>query len=251
MTLEAPASPPDRKTTEKPMPDLFHRGKDTTAHRLAEIDSVVVIGLGRFGRALALELMDADTEVLGIDADEQIVQELSTRLTHCVRADSTSEEALRQLAVQEFDRAVVAIGTNIEASLLTASLLKNLGISNIWAKAISEPHGRILDQLGVSHVVFPEVEMGRRVAHLVKGRMLDFIQFEHDFAMVKTVPPRMLLDMPLSATGVRREHGVTIVGVKKPGESFTHATGETVLSGGDMVIASGKPRAVEKFSELR
>lgn len=232
------------------MPDLFHR-KDATARRLAEIDSVVVIGLGRFGRSLATELVEGGTEVLGIDADEDIVQELSTRLTHCVRADSTSEAALRQLAVHEFDRAVVAIGTHIEASLLTASLLKNMGVTNIWAKAISEPHGRILDQLGIEHVVYPEHEMGRRVAHLVKGRMLDYIQFEPDFAMVKTVPHAALLGQPLSQSGVRREHGVTIVGVKKPGGSFVHATGETVLAAGDTVIASGSPRDVESFSQLR
>lgn len=233
------------------MPDLFHRQKDQTARRLSKIDSVVVIGLGRFGRALALELMANDTEVLGIDADEQIVQEMSTKLTHVVRADSTSEDAMRQVAVQDFDRAVVAIGTDIESSLLTASLLKNLGISNIWAKAISEAHGRILDQLGIAHVVYPEHDMGRRVAHLVKGRMLDFIQFETDFAMVKTEPPQFLLGVPLSGSGVRREHGVTVVGVKKPLGSFTHATGETVLEAGDMVIMSGRPRDVEKFSELR
>jgi trk system potassium uptake protein len=233
------------------VPDLFPRGKDTTARRLAKIDSVVVIGLGRFGRSLALELVASGTEVLGIDSDEAIVQEMSTRLTHCVRADSTSEDALTQLAVQEFDRAVVAIGSNIEASLLTASLLKNMGIGHLWAKAISEPHGRILDQLGIAHVVYPEHEMGRRVAHLVKGRMLDFIQFEPDFAMVKTAPPAALIGLPLKDSGVRRKHGVTIVGVKRPGGSFTHATGETVLEAGDTVIASGLPRAVETFSELR
>lgn len=233
------------------MPDLFHRHKDQTAQRLAGIDSVVVVGLGRFGGSLALELMANDTEVLGIDSDERIVQEMSAELTHCVRADSTSEEALRQLAVQEFDRAVVAIGTNIEASLLTASLLRNMDIGHVWAKAISEAHGRILEQLGIAHVVYPEHEMGRRVAHLVKGRMLDFIQFEPDFAMVKTAPPQALLGKPLTETGVRRQHGVTIVGVKKPGGSFTHATGETVLNAGDTVIASGVPRAVEKFSDLR
>ena len=233
------------------MPDLFHRNKDQTAQRLAKIDSVVVIGLGRFGRSLALELMSCDTEVLGIDADEQIVQELSSHLTHCVRADSTNEDAMRQLAVQEFDRAVVAIGTHIEASLLTASLLKNLGVTNIWAKAISSAHGRILDQLAIPHVVYPEHEMGRRVAHLVKGRMLDFIQFEPDFAMVKTQPPQMLLGLPLAESGVRRQHGVTVVGIKTPGGSFTHATGETVLQSGDTVILSGLPRDVEKFSELR
>ena len=232
------------------MPELFHR-RDSTARRLAEIDSVVVIGLGRFGRSLALELMQSDTEVLGIDADDQIVQDLSSQLTHCVRADSTSEAALRQLAVHEFDRAVVAIGTHIEASVLTASLLKSMGVQNIWAKAISEPHGRILDQLGISHVVYPEHDMGRRVAHLVRGRMLDFIEFEPDYAMVKTAPPAALLGIPLGSSGVRREHGITVVGVKKPGGAFAHATGETVLTGGDTIIISGRPRAVEKYSELR
>ena len=233
------------------MPDLFHRRKDQTAHHLADIDSVVVIGLGRFGRALAFELMESGTEVLGIDADDLIVQEVSSRLTHCVRADSTSEEALRQLAVGEFDRAVVAIGTNIEASLLTASLLRTMGVSNIWAKAISEAHGRILEQLGVPHVVLPEHDMGRRVAHLVKGRMLDFIQFESDYAMAKTEPPAMLRGVPLSQTGVRRQHGVTVVGVKRPGGSFAHATGDTVLVEGDTIIVSGQPGAVERFSALR
>jgi len=232
------------------MPDLFHR-KDQTARRLAEIDSVVVIGLGRFGSSLALELIKSGTEVLGIDADEQIVQDRSATLTHCVRADSTSEDALRQLAVHEFDRAVVAIGSHIEASLLTASLLKGMGIQNIWAKAISQAHGRILEQLGIDHVVYPEHDMGRRVAHLVKGRMLDFIQFEPDFAMVKTLPPAMLLNVPLAQSGVRRGHGVTVVGVKRPGGSFTHATGETVLTDGDTIIVSGQPRAVEKLSDLR
>jgi Trk K+ transport system NAD-binding subunit len=176
---------------------LFHRGKAETTSRLARIDSVVVIGLGRFGSSLACELIANDAEVLGIDADGDIVQEMSTQLTHCVRADSTNEDAMRQLAVHEFDRAVVAIGTHLEASLLTASLLKNLGVGNIWAKAISTAHGRILEQLGISHVVYPEHDMGRRVAHLVKGRMQDFIQFETDFAMVKTEPPKFLLGMPL------------------------------------------------------
>ncbi|MCW2614450.1 MAG: potassium transporter [Frankiales bacterium] len=232
------------------MSDLFHR-KDPSTRRLAAIDSVVVIGLGRFGRSLALELVASGTEVLGIDCDGRLVQELSTELTHCVQADSTSEDALRQLGVQEFDRAVVAIGSHIEASLLTASLLKTLGVGQVWAKAISEAHGRILEQLGISHVVYPEHEMGRRVAHLVKGRMLDFIQFEPDYAMVKTLPPEGLLGIPLSESRIRRQHGVTVVGVKKPDQAFTHATGETVLEEGDTIIISGVPRAVERYSELR
>ncbi len=231
------------------MPDLFGR-RDTAPRRIAAADSVVVIGLGRFGRSVAAELMATGIEVLGIDSDERIVQELSTTLTHVVRADSTSEDALRQLAVSEFDRAVVAIGTNIEASLLTASLLRSLGVENIWAKAISEARGRILEQLGIGHVVYPEYEMGRRVAHLVRGRMADFVQWEPDYAMVKSTPPQFLLGKPLSTTGVRREHGITVVGVKRPGSGFGHATGETVLEPKDMIIVSGLPRDVERFSEL-
>jgi trk system potassium uptake protein TrkA len=148
-------------------------GKPAPGSRLAAADSVVVIGLGRFGTALALELMAAGTEVLGIDDDEDIVQSLNGRLTQVVRADSTKEEALRQLGVHEFDRAVVAIGTDIEASILTGSLLVNFRVPHVWAKAISEPHGRILDQIGIHHVVYPEHDMGRRVAHLVRGAMLD------------------------------------------------------------------------------
>ena len=224
--------------------------KEPKAKRIAPADSVVVLGLGRFGRSLALELLASGTEVLGVDENAEIVQELSTSLTHVVRADTTNEQVLRQLGVPEFDRAVVAIGSHIEASLLTASLLKTLGVRDVWAKAISEAHGRILEQLGVDHVVYPEHEMGRRVAHLVKGGLLDFIQFEPDFAMVKTAPPAAMIGKALAETGVRRAHGVTVVGVKKPGGSFGHATGETVIERGDLLIVSGVPSAVEKFAAV-
>ena len=146
---------------------------------------VVVIGLGRFGMSLALELMNGEeTEVLGIDSDPATIQAVSGRLTHAVVADSTREEALRQLSVHECDRAVVGIGTNLEASILTSSVLVEMGVPNIWAKAISNSHARILRQVGVHHVVRPEHDMGLRVAHLVRGRMLDYIEFDDGFAMV-------------------------------------------------------------------
>ncbi|GAB2737756.1 TrkA family potassium uptake protein [Nocardioides pakistanensis] len=220
------------------------------ARRSTTHGGVVVIGLGRFGKSLALELMAEDIEVLGIDEDGKKVQSLAGRLTHVVEADSTNEEALRQLSVPEFDRAVVGIGSDLEASILTCSILVNFGIRNIWAKAISHSHARILSQLGVHHVVRPEHDMGRRVAHLVRGRMLDYIEFDDGFAIVKTSPPRSILDLPLGESRVRSKYGVTIVGVKRAGQDFTHATPETVVHEGDLIIVSGPEDGVERFSDL-
>ncbi|WP_219636120.1 TrkA family potassium uptake protein [Streptomyces sp. AJS327] len=227
------------------------RKRQPQARRIARSDSAVVIGLGRFGRAVALELVDQETEVLGIDEDPEVVQSLSGSLTHVVRADSTKEEALRQLAVHEFDRAVVAVGSDLEASILTASLLISFGIRDVWAKAISEPHGRILRQLGVHHVVYPEHDMGQRVAHLVRGRMMEYIEFEDDFAMAKTRPPAASVGRPLSDSGIRSRHDVTVVAIKRPGEDFTYATADAVLTERDTIIVAGRTRAVERFSELQ
>ena len=218
------------------------------AERVAS--GVIVIGLGRFGKSLALELMDEGVEVLGVDADPKTVQGLAGRLTHVVEADSTNEEAMRQLSVHEFDRAVVGIGSNIEASILTASILVNFGIQNIWAKAISFSHARILTQLGVHHVVRPEHDTGQRVAHLVRGRMLDYIEFDDGYAIVKTSPPPSIYGLPLGESRVRSKFGVTIVGVKRAGEDFTHATPETVVQEGDLIIVSGPEDQVERFSDL-
>ena len=211
---------------------------------------MVVIGLGRFGKSLALELMDKDVEVLGIDDDPRTVERLAGRLTHVVQADSTNEEALRQLSVHEFDRAVIGIGSDLEASILTSSILVNFGIRSIWAKAISYSHKRILTQLGVHHVVRPEHDMGKRVAHLVRGRMLDYIEFDDGYAIVKTMPPESLHGLPLGESRVRSKFGVTIVGVKRAGEDFTHATPETVVHDGDLIIVSGPEDKVEVFSDL-
>ena len=213
-------------------------------------NSVAVLGMGRFGRSLALELMAGGAEVLAIDADERVVQSLTGRLTHVVSADSTDEESLRQLSVHEFKRAVVAIGTDIEASILTTSLLVDFGVPNIWAKAISNSHAKILGKVGAHHVVRPEHDMGRRVAHLVRGRLQDYIEFEDGYAIVKTSPPSYLWGIPLSRSTPRTKHHVTVVGIKPPGRGFSHATPDTVVNRGDIIIVSGERDHVEKFSIL-
>ena len=218
--------------------------------RSKNTNGVVVIGLGRFGKSLALELVKDGTEVLGIDSDRKIVQSLAGRLTHVVEADSTNEEAMRQLSVHEFDRAVIGVGNDLEASLVSASVVMNLGVPNVWAKAISLAHARILNQIGVHHVVRPEHDMGKRVAHLVRGRMLDYIEFDDGYAIVKTTPPRCILNVTLAESGARTKYGVTIVGVKRAGHDFTHATEATVVERGDIVIVSGPQERVERFSEL-
>lgn len=227
----------------------FFHGTDPT--RIAEADSVAVIGLGRFGSALALELMAKGTEVLGIDGDEDIVQSMNGMLTHVARADATKEESLRQLAVPEFDCVVVAIGSDIEASILTTSLLLRFNIPQIWAKAVSDPHGAILEQLGVEHVVYPEKDMGRRVAHLVRGAMQDYIDVGDNFALVKTSPPSIVVGKPLSETNIRAKYGITISAYKRGNSPWTYTTMDTVLEPDDTVLVAGQTEQAEAFSQLR
>jgi trk system potassium uptake protein TrkA len=226
--------------------NFFSRSPESAA----QADSVVVIGLGRFGGSLALELEAQGTEVLGIDSNEDTVQSYNGLLTHVVRADSTKEEVLRQLSVHEFDRAVVGIGSDIEASILTTSRLLTFKKPQIWAKAISEPHAEILNQLGVDHVIRPEHDMGKRVAHLVRGSLLDYVEFEDDFVMIRTSPPTEARDRPLGVLGLRDKYGITIVAVKRPGGIWGHTTAQTVLYDDDQIIVQGSKTQAERFSNM-
>lgn len=211
----------------------------------------MVIGLGRFGGALALELMATGTEVLGIDADEEIVQSLNGVLTQVVRADTTREEALRQLAVHEFDRAVVAIGSDVQASILTSSILLSFQIPHVWAKATGEAHGRILEQLGVGHVIYPEAEMGKRVAHLVRGAALDYIEVDSGYALIKMGPNRVLTGRRLGDTDLRKKHGVTVMAVFREGYEWCNADADTVVQNGDTILVAGPTKRAEAFGQLR
>lgn len=212
--------------------------------------SIVVIGLGRFGTSLALELLRGGREVLGIDADARTVQNLADELSDVVQADSTDETALRELSIQDFDSAVVAIGSDLEASILTASLLLQLGVAQVWAKATSVAHGRILQQLGVHHVIFPEMDMGKRVAHMVSGESLDYVPIDEDFVMVKTSAPEEFNGKTLAEMKFRSEHGVTVVATKKAGASYLPSFPETVLETGDVLIVAGRTEKVDQFCQL-
>jgi trk system potassium uptake protein len=213
-------------------------------------DGVLVVGLGRFGTALAETLISLGHEVLGVDTDPDNVQRNAEVLTHVVEADATDEQAMRQLGAGEFGRAVVGIGTDLEASILTTAVLSALEVPDIWAKAITMPHGRILERVGAHHVVYPEHEMGRRVAHLLTGRMIEFVQLDEGFALVELRPPKQIVGRSLADSQVRKRHGITVVCIKPKGGAFTYATPETVPGPEDIIVVAGETAKVGGFANL-
>lgn len=214
----------------------------------ADDSAVLVCGLGRFGSSTAEALSRLDHEVLAIDRDARLVQEWSSRLTRVVEADTTSAEALIQLGCGDFPVAVVGIGTSIESSVLTCSNLVDLGIGQIWAKAISPAHGTILERIGVQHVVYPEADAGGRVAHLVTGKLMDYMEVDGEFAVVKMKPPQEAHGFTLGQAQLRKKYGVTVVGVKTPGKDFTYAGADTVISRHDLLLVVGHSTLLERFA---
>ena len=211
---------------------------------------VLVIGLGRFGAAVAQKLEQMGHEVLGIDLDGRLVQEYAGQLTKVIEADCTDAETLQQLGINDFEAGVVAIGTDIEASVLTVLALSDLGMENIWAKATNDKHASILERTGAHHVVFPEQRMGERVAYLLNERLLDFIAFGDEFAIARLRAPEPIVGLPLVTSECRRKFDVTVVGVKREGENFIHAVPDTIIFADDELVVSGRIGDIEKFSTI-
>ena len=218
--------------------------------KIAHDAPVLVLGLGRFGAATAGELDKLGRDVLAVDADPVLVQKWADRVKHTAVLDARDLNALQQIGAADFSVAVVAVGSSIEASVLITTHLVDLKIPQIWAKAISEAHGKILTRIGAHRVIYPEREAGERVAHLVSGRMIDFIRFDDDFALVKMYPPKPIRGKSLTESGVRTKYNITVVGVKSPGKPFTYATEETVVTNHDLIIVSGTNEDIETFAAL-
>ena len=219
-------------------PQVQHRGE------------IIVIGLGRFGSSLASTLIEMGHEVLGIDADEEAVQMHAGLLTHVVQADTTNEHTLRQLGVGDAVTAVVAIGADIEASVLTTGALVDLEIPNIWAKALTQSHGRILQRVGAHHVVFPEAEMGSRVDRLLTGALIEYLALDDDFVLIETQVPRTLAGKRLGDTDLRAHFKVTVVCIKPEGQAFTYAESATVLGEHDLIVVAGHRGDIERFADI-
>ncbi|GIO43469.1 MULTISPECIES: potassium channel family protein [Paenibacillus] len=211
----------------------------------------VVIGLGRFGASLALELMDLGYEVLGIDRDEEVVDELSSQLTHAVTADATDEEVLKSLGIRNFDCGVVAIGNDIQMSILSTILLKELGLKTVVSKAISVLHGRALEKLGVDRVIFPERDMGVRVAHqLVSPNLLDYIEISKEYSIVELKAPSCLEGKSLSELNPRARYGCSIVALQRKQGIIIAPTAMDRLEQGDIMVVIGAKKNLEEFEEM-
>ena len=217
---------------------------------------VLVIGLGRFGAAAAMELRRLGHKVTGLERDAVLAERYIGSLTTIVHGDGSDPKTIRDMKVAKYKIAIgspsismrCAIGSSIEGSVLAAANLVDAGVQDIWAKAMSVEHARILDRIGVHHIVRPESDTGRRVAHLVGGKLQDYIEFDDGFAIVKMRPPQEAIGFTLEQSQIRSKYGVTVVGVKAPGQDFTYAVPSTKVSAHDTLIVSGATSLLERLA---
>jgi trk system potassium uptake protein TrkA len=208
---------------------------------------ILVIGLGRFGSAIAATLDRLGQDVLAVERDPELIAQWTGRIP-LVEADAANPEALEQLGARDFAVAVVGVGSYLEASVLITGNLVDMATPQIWAKATSAEHARILQRIGAHHVVLPEADAGSRVAHLVSGKMLDYIEVEDGFTIVKMKPPRETQGFTIGQSKIRERYGVTVIGVKSPGIDFVYATPETRIAANDLLVVSGHAELLERFA---
>ena len=208
----------------------------------------LVIGLGRFGSAVAVTQDQLGYEILAVEKNPSRVQAFAGRFP-LVEADATSKDALEQLGAREFRSAVVGVGSSLEAAVLITANLVDMGISSIWVKATSSQHGRILRRVGAHHVVYPDLDAGKRTAHLVGGRMVDYIEMEKDgFAIMKLRPPTEVHGFSLEELDLRGRYGVNVLAIRHPKQRFEYANSSTRINSDDEIIVSGDSRLLEYFA---
>ncbi len=213
-----------------------------------------VIGLGRFGSAMATTLAELGQDVIGIDGDAERVRQLADTITQAVELDATDERALRSIGIQDIDVAVVSIGENIESSLLVVMQLRELAVKTIVAKAVTPLHGKILEKLGVSRVIFPEREMAVRIAHgLVMPNVTDYIELSGDFSIVEVPAPELFIGRTLKQLELRPQYGLTLIAIKRRATA-TGAETTNISPAADEIIQAGDTLSLlgsnEKLSAL-
>jgi len=209
-----------------------------------------VIGMGRFGSSVARTLYEMGYEVMGIDESEERINENLQFVTHAVVADSTDERALKELGIRNFDVVVVAIGVDIQASILTTLTLKELGVKKIVAKAQNERHGQVLYKVGADRVVFPERDMGVRLAHsLVSSNVLDFIELAEDYSVAEVIASPRLIGKTLRQLGIRAVYGVNVIAIKNGDKFNISPNPDDMIQEGDVLVVIGHNRQLQNFEE--
>ncbi len=207
----------------------------------------LVAGLGLFGSSVALTLKEMDYDVLCIDIDENVVQDYSSNFTYIVCGDAADEKVLHSLSVGDIDVAVVAIG-NVERSMMCTMLLKELGVPVVVAKALTELHGAMLEKLGADDVIYPEKDMGKRVAHnLVSGSIMDYIELSREISVMNLQLPKHLVGKNLIDADLRRQYDVNVVAIKRNGETIVNPKAQEVFQPDDEIIIIGTHAGVKKM----
>lgn len=213
----------------------------------------VVIGLGRLGTAMLGTLSSLGHEVLGIDSDEDLVQELSGEYpnAHLVAADATDESVLQDLNVAQFDGAAVVIGENMEASILATANLKELGVPFVVARALGKLHARVLERVGADRIIEPEKEMGAQVARtMASPAVMDYVDLGGDEALIEAEVPEEWVDKSLAELHLARQSGLTVLAVKPKGKAGTIPNADTVLRKGDVIVVGGTKKNVDRSKLL-
>ncbi|MDI6600843.1 MAG: TrkA family potassium uptake protein [Thermoanaerobacteraceae bacterium] len=210
-----------------------------------------VIGLGRFGYSVATSLYDMGYDVLAVDVDEQIVQAISDQVTHAVQADATDENIIKSLGIRNLDVVIVTIGSNIQASIMVTMLVKEMGVKFVVAKAQSDLHAKVLYKVGADRVVFPERDMGIRVArNLTSSKVLDYIELSKDYSIVEIEPMIEWIGLSLREIGMRQNYGLNVVAVRKNKEDIKVSPGpDYVISEDDILVVIGENHNLRKFEK--
>lgn len=212
----------------------------------------VVLGAGRFGASVAIKLVELGAEVMVVDINESTIANLADKVTYAVQTDVTAEGALNALGIRNFDTAVVTIGEDIQASILVTITLKELGIKYILAKAQNELHAKVLYKIGADRVVFPEREMGVKVAKtLVASNVMDFIELSPDYSIVEILPLDEWLEKSIMEINVRGEYGLNIMAVKKGAETIINLSPDYKLEKGDVLVVIGNNQDLRAIESSR
>lgn len=208
-----------------------------------------VIGLGRFGQSVAMTLSSLGHDVLGIDTSEQAVSDVSGYLTHAVQADARDESVLKSLGIRNFDVAVVAIGDNIEANILITVMLKEMGMKNVVAKAQNALHGKVLEKVGADRIVYPEKDMGIRLAHnLVSSHVMDYIELHPNYSIMEIEAPASCIHKTLGDLNLRAKHGISVLAIKNQDTIAVAPGADARINAGDVLIVIGRNDDLGKIS---